>query len=75
MEEKLFLVRVAEQSERYDDMIMYLEQVVDGKDGADFNQDERNLLSVGFKSYISDARSAIRIINAIEVNPKYKKFG
>ena len=73
MEEKIFMVRVAEQAERFDDMFNFLKDVITAKDG-DFSTEERNLLSVGFKNLIAANRTAIRTIGAIEQNPKYQKF-
>ena len=73
VEENIFLARVAEQAERFDDMVTYLEQVLDVK-GADVTSDERNLISVAFKNLISSKRAACRTIAAIEQNPKYSKF-
>lgn len=73
MEEKIFMVRVAEQAERFDDMYNFLKEVVEQKD-QDFTTEERNLLSVGFKNLIGANRTAIRTIGAIEQNPKYQKF-
>jgi hypothetical protein len=52
MEEKIFLARVAEQAERFDDMVQFLNEAIDAKSGEDFTIDERNLLSVGFKNLI-----------------------
>lgn len=75
MEEKIFLARVAEQAERFDDMVLFLEEAINLKAGEDFTVDERNLLSVGFKNLIGSQRGAIRTIGAIEQNPKYQKFG
>merc|ERR1712146_566191 len=75
MEEKIFLARVAEQAERFEDMVTYLKQAVEAKSGEDFTIDERNLLSVGFKNLIGSQRGALRTIGAIEQNPKYHKFG
>ena len=74
MEEYIFLARVAEQAERFPDMVDYLGQAIDAKKGEDFTIDERNLLSVGFKNLIGSQRGAIRTIGAIEQNPKYQKF-
>ena len=74
VEENIFLARVAEQAERFDDMVTYLEAVLNVK-GADVTSDERNLLSVAFKNLISSKRAACRTISAIEQNPKYAKFG
>ena len=73
IEEKIFLARVAEQAERYEDMVDFLEEVLVVKGGT-VNPDERNLLSVAFKNLISSKRAACRTISAIEQNPKYSKF-
>ena len=73
IEEKIFLARVAEQAERFEDMVDYLEEVLAAK-GGEVNADERNLLSVAFKNLISSKRAACRTISAIEQNPKYSKF-
>ena len=74
MEEQIFLARVAEQAERFEDMVTFLKQAIDKKSGEDFTIDERNILSVGFKNLIGSQRGAIRTIGAIEQNPKYQKF-
>ena len=73
VEEHIFLARVAEQAERFEDMVDQLESVLKEK-GADVSSDERNLLSVAFKNLISSKRAACRTIAAIEQNPKYQKF-
>jgi 14-3-3 protein epsilon len=73
VEEYIFLARVAEQAERFEDMVDQLEHVLAEK-GADVTSDERNLLSVAFKNLISSKRAACRTIAAIEQNPKYSKF-
>ena len=70
----IFLARVAEQAERFEDMVEFLGKVLEGK-GGDVTADERNLLSVAFKNLISGKRAACRTIAAIEQNPKYSKFG
>jgi len=70
----IFLARVAEQAERFEDMVDFLGKVLEGK-GGDVSADERNLLSVAFKNLISGKRAACRTIAAIEQNPKYSKFG
>lgn len=73
VEEQIFMARVAEQSERFRDMVDFLKPVIAEK-GASLTQDERNLLSVAFKNLVSQQRTAIRTISAIEQNPKYTKF-
>ena len=72
-DENIFLARVAEQAERFEDMVAFLGKVLDQKAG-DVSADERNLLSVAFKNLISGKRAACRTIVAIEQNPKYQKF-
>jgi len=67
------MARVAEQAERFDDMVDFLREVINAKD-SDFTTEERNLLSVGFKNLIGSKRTAIRTIAAIEQNPKYSKY-
>ena len=58
------MARVAEQAERFYDMVEYLQKVVYKRE--DFTTKERNLLSVGFKNQIGSKRTAIRTISAIE---------
>ena len=65
MEEKIFMARVAEQGERFDDMVEFLKPIIKEK-GGDFSVEERNLLSVAFKNLIGGKRTAIRTIAAIE---------
>ena len=65
LEENIFMARVSEQAERFDDMVHYLTEVSKSKT-EDFTTEERNLLSVGFKNQIGSKRTAIRTIAAIE---------
>ena len=73
VDEQIFMARVAEQSERFRDMVDFLKPVIKEK-GASLSTDERNLLSVAFKNLVSQQRTAIRTISAIEQNQKYVKF-
>jgi molecular chaperone GrpE (heat shock protein) len=68
--EIVFMSRVADQAERYADMIDFLIQAIESKD-TEFNSDERNLLSVAFKNFINPERTAWRTIEAIEKSEKY----
>ena len=72
IDEQIFMARVAEQSERFRDMVDFLKPVIKEK-GASLSTDERNLLSVAFKNLVSQQRTAIRTISAIEQNQKYAK--
>lgn len=67
------MARVAEQSERFRDMVDFLKPVISEK-GSTLTNDERNLLSVAFKNLVSQQRTGIRTIAAIEQNQKYAKF-
>ena len=73
IEEQIFMARVSEQSERFRDMVDFLKPVIKEK-GPSLSTDERNLLSVAFKNLVSQQRTAIRTIAAIEQNQKYVKF-
>ena len=73
VEENIFLARVAEQAERFEDMVDFLALVLDAR-GPEVTSDERNLLSFAFKNLISSKRAACRTIAAIEQNPKYSKY-
>ena len=73
MEKKIFMARVADQAERYEDMVQFLEEII--KDSSeDVSMDVRNLLSVGFKNLISAQRSAWKTVQAIEQNKKYQDY-
>ena len=48
-------------------MVDFLKPVIKEK-GATLTPDERNLLSVAFKNLVSQQRTAIRTISAIEQN-------
>ena len=69
----VFMARVADQAERYEDMVNFLQEMVNKKD-SDLNVEERNLLSVGFKNQIGSRRAAWRTVSAIEQNKKYEQY-
>lgn len=57
------LARLAEQAERYDDMVKYMKEVaVSEAMGAE----ERNLFSVAYKNVVGTRRSAWRILSSLE---------
>jgi 14-3-3 protein epsilon len=72
LDEKIYLARVAEQCERYDDMIEFL-QVLKTKT-SDLTIDERNLVSVAYKNEVTTRRSAWRAISTIASNAKYEQY-
>jgi 14-3-3 protein epsilon len=64
-EELLLLSRMAEQCERYDEMIEFVRHFI-SKTTAELPEDERNILSVAFKNVVGNRRTAWRILNSIE---------
>jgi 14-3-3 protein epsilon len=68
-EKNLYLARVTEQSERYDETIKYMEDIVKNKKD-DLTIEERNLLSAAYKNCVSSRRSAWRSIYGIEVKER-----
>ena len=61
----MFLAKLSEQAERFDDMVMYMKKICADKGGA-LEMEERNILSVAFKNVISAHRSSVRIMRAAE---------
>merc|ERR1712021_243602 len=63
----LYLAKLAEQAERYEDMVAYMNRIIDlGTKGDDLTVEERNLLSVGYKNMMSVRRTAWRTIEGHE---------
>lgn len=71
-EEGLFLSKIAEQAERYEDMLIFLKPVV--QKTSELTPEERNLVSVAYKNLSGNKRTAWRALTAIEENPKYEKY-
>lgn len=65
MAEKLIeQAKIAEQTERYEDMVKFMKEFTQGN-GA-LTDEQRNLLSVAYKNVVGSRRSAWRIISSIE---------
>ncbi|CAL9038953.1 unnamed protein product, partial [Musa banksii] len=60
----VFIARLAEQAERYDDMVDAMKKVA--KLDVELTVEERNLLSVGYKNVIAARRASWRILSSIE---------
>lgn len=58
------MAKLAEQAERYDDMVKYMKELT--TKGEKLSDEQRNLLSVAFKNVVGARRSAWRIISSIE---------
>merc|ERR1711918_206745 len=79
-EQALYMAKLAEQAERYEDMVKYMKQIVDlGFKANELSVEERNLLWVGYKNMMSVRRTAWRTVqqlcdggDADESNPVYR---
>ena len=64
-EKEIYLAMLAEQCERYKDMIEILENLINKKK-EEINSEEKNLISIAYKNYISEIRNSINIIISYE---------
>jgi len=69
-EEKVYIARLAEQAERYDEMVEAMKTIA--VMGVGLSQEERNLLSVAYKNVIGARRASWRIVSSIEFKGKEK---
>ncbi|CAM8987138.1 unnamed protein product [Rhodiola kirilowii] len=66
-EEYVYLAKLAEQAERYEEMVEFMEKVAGAvPTGEELTVEERNLLSVAYKNVIGARRASWRIISSIE---------
>eukprot|EP00163_Fabomonas_tropica_P001625 TRINITY_DN111_c0_g1_i1.p1 TRINITY_DN111_c0_g1~~TRINITY_DN111_c0_g1_i1.p1 ORF type:complete len:251 (-),score=108.94 TRINITY_DN111_c0_g1_i1:377-1129(-) len=63
-ETNVYLAKLAEQAERYDEMVEYMKKAAEPN--TDLTVEERNLLSVAYKNIIGSRRAAWRIVSSIE---------
>jgi 14-3-3 protein epsilon len=66
-----YLAKLAEQAERYDEMVQYMKSVAEGA-STDLTLEERNLLSVAYKNVVGARRASLRIIGSIEAKEAEK---
>lgn len=71
-EKQVYLAMLAEQCNRFEDMMNFLDEMVRNKVDP-LSSDERNLLSIAYKNTISLRRSAIRTLSAYESKEKKKE--
>ncbi|GFY85839.1 general regulatory factor 10 [Actinidia rufa] len=62
--QQVYLARLAEQAERYDEMVEATKKVA--KMDVELTVEERNLISVGYKNVIGARRASWRILSSIE---------
>ncbi|XP_030528458.1 14-3-3-like protein [Rhodamnia argentea] len=66
-EEYVYMAKLAEQAERYEEMVEFMEKVsAAAADSEELTVEERNLLSVAYKNVIGARRASWRIISSIE---------
>eukprot|EP00252_Welwitschia_mirabilis_P002735 TRINITY_DN1269_c0_g1_i1.p1 TRINITY_DN1269_c0_g1~~TRINITY_DN1269_c0_g1_i1.p1 ORF type:complete len:263 (-),score=56.06 TRINITY_DN1269_c0_g1_i1:291-1079(-) len=65
-EENVYMAKLAEQAERYEEMVEYMEKVAKTVDMEELSVEERNLLSVAYKNVIGARRASWRIVSSIE---------
>jgi len=69
-EENVYMAKLAEQAERYDEMVEAIKKVASLD--LELTVEERNLLSVAYKNVIGSRRAAWRIISSIEQKEENK---
>ncbi|KAK6150357.1 hypothetical protein DH2020_015289 [Rehmannia glutinosa] len=72
-EQYLYMAKLAEQAERYEEMVQFMDSLVVGSAGAELSVEERNLLSVAYKNVIGSLRAAWRIVSSIEQKEEGRK--
>eukprot|EP00326_Haptolina_ericina_P013417 CAMPEP_0181209760 /NCGR_PEP_ID=MMETSP1096-20121128/22847_1 /TAXON_ID=156174 ORGANISM="Chrysochromulina ericina, Strain CCMP281" /NCGR_SAMPLE_ID=MMETSP1096 /ASSEMBLY_ACC=CAM_ASM_000453 /LENGTH=236 /DNA_ID=CAMNT_0023300961 /DNA_START=59 /DNA_END=769 /DNA_ORIENTATION=- len=65
-EEQVFMAKLAEQAERYDEMVKYMKELVESSSSSTLGLEERNLLSVAYKNLVGARRASLRVIGSIE---------
>jgi 14-3-3 protein epsilon len=63
-EDCIYMARLAEQAERYDEMADSMKKVAQMNE--ELSVEERNLLSVAYKNVVGSRRASLRIISSIE---------
>ncbi|CDO53979.1 hypothetical protein DV495_004858 [Geotrichum candidum] len=72
-EESVYLAKLAEQAERYEEMVQNMKDVATS--GDELSVEERNLLSVAYKNVIGARRASWRIVSSIEQKEESKNNG
>jgi len=70
-EENVYMAKLAEQAERYDEMVQAMQNVA--QLNVELTVEERNLLSVAYKNVVGARRASWRIISSIEQKEKSKE--
>ncbi|KAG0503759.1 hypothetical protein HPP92_003831 [Vanilla planifolia] len=66
-EENVHMAKLAEQAERFEEMVEFTDKMVDSLPiGEELSVEERNLLSVAYKNVVGTRRTSWRIVSSIE---------
>lgn len=73
-EQYVYMAKLAEQAERYEEMVQFMEKLVTSLTPvSELTVEERNLLSVAYKNVIGSLRAAWRIVSSIEQKEESRK--
>jgi len=65
-DECVYMAKLAEQAERYDEMADFMRDISKTYGGNELTVEERNLLSVAYKNAVGSRRASWRIISSVE---------
>lgn len=71
-EECVYMAKLAEQAERYDEMVEEVKKIAKMVSEQELSVEERNLLSVAYKNVIGARRASWRIVYSIEQKEENK---
>lgn len=69
-DENIYMAKVCEQTERFDDMLLYIKKVLEFNE--ELSVEDRNLLSVAYKNSVGTRRTAWRVLSSIETKEEAK---
>lgn len=71
-EELIYMAKVCEQTERFEDMLDFMKKVLQQEEEGDLSVEDRNLLSVAYKNCVGSKRTAWRILDTLEKKERTK---
>lgn len=69
-DQDIYMAKVCEQTERFDDMLFYIKKVLEFNE--ELSVEDRNLLSVAYKNSVGTRRTAWRVLSSIETKEEAK---
>ena len=71
-EELVYMAKICEQTERYNEMLDYMRQILKHPQTEGLQVEDRNLLSVAYKNCVGNLRTSWRIIETLEKKEESK---